>query len=180
MKMKISEKVSIPEGVECIYEEHSLKCKKGSVEISKKIIIPGVTVLVKNNEINFESNKANKNEKKKIYSYKAHLKNLFKGLDKKFIYKLEACNVHFPMSLKKEGSKIIINNFLGEKIPLIAEILPSVEVEIKGNQITVSSHNKEAAGQTAANLEYATKVRARDRRIFQDGIFITSKGGDEK
>jgi len=39
----------------------------------------------------------------------------------------------------------------------------------------VRSGNKYAAGQTAANLEQATRVRKKDRRVFQDGIFIVEK-----
>jgi large subunit ribosomal protein L6 len=79
------------------------------------------------------------------------------------------------MTLKVEGSKLAINNFLGEKKPRFAEILPNVNVDIKGQNITVSSPDKEAAGQTAANFEKATKVKNRDRRIFQDGIYIVEK-----
>ena len=79
------------------------------------------------------------------------------------------------MTLKIKNNELIINNFLGEKVPRKATIFPNVEVEIKGNIIKVSSIDKEAAGHTAANMEKATKVKKRDRRIFQDGIFITKK-----
>ncbi len=66
---------------------------------------------------------------------------------------------------------------MGETTERIAKILPNVKVDIKGSAVTVSSNNIEAAGQIAANLEKATRLTGRDRRIFQDGIFITSKCG---
>ena len=105
---------------------------------------------------------------------------MFKGLDEKFVYKLQSCNVHFPMTLKVEKNKLIISNFLGEKTPRHAEILSGVDVEIKGQNITISSHDKESAGHTAANFEKATKIKNRDRRIFQDGIFIVEKPGRDE
>ncbi|MDO8459850.1 MAG: 50S ribosomal protein L6 [Nanoarchaeota archaeon] len=177
MKQKIIESIQIPANVSCTFENRTLKCKSGSAEVSKEIHIPKVEVHIKNNEIVFECQKGNKIQYKKIKSFIAHLKNIFAGVQNKFIYKLEVCNVHFPMSLKTEGSKLLITNFLGEKNPRFAIIIKEVSVEIKGQHITVSSHNKEAAGQTAANIEKATKVRNRDRRIYQDGIFIVEKPG---
>ena len=35
--------------------------------------------------------------------------------------------------------------------------------------------NAEHVGQTMANLEQATKIKGRDPRVFQDGIYLTSK-----
>jgi len=81
------------------------------------------------------------------------------------------------MNVKIDGDRVIIKSFLGETTQRIAKILSNASIDIKGNKITVSSNDIEAAGQTAANLEKATRLTGRDRRIFQDGIFITAKPG---
>lgn len=175
MKKVFMEKVEIPQGVVCAFEDNTLKCKKNSKEISKKMDATGVDVKVDGNLVTFSAKEGNKNQFKTINSFVICTRNMFNGLDKEYVYNLEACNVHFPMSLKIEGSRLKIDNFLGEKVPRYSEILPNVKVEIKGVFITISSSDKEAAGQTAANMEKATKVRKRDRRVFQDGIFITEK-----
>mgnify|MGYP001614295277 FL=1 len=177
MKRKILEKISIPEGVSCQYENKLLKCSKGSLSLERKIIAPITKIKIENSEIIFEFNSGNKNNRKMIMTNIAHIKNIFKGLQEPFIYKLEVVNVHFPMTLKVEGAQLAVSNFLGEKKPRRAEILHDVEVEVKGHEITVSSPDREAAGQTAANFEKATKLKGRDRRIFQDGVYITEKPG---
>jgi len=79
--------------------------------------------------------------------------------------------------MKIDSGRLLINNFLGEKNPRVAVILPNVDVQLKGAKITVTSADKDAAGQTAANIEKATKIRNRDRRIFQDGIYIVERPG---
>lgn len=180
MKQKITETIEMPSEISCKYENNIIICKKNSIELKKKFNVPKISLNIKDNKIILECKKGNKNDFKQIQTAKAHIMNIFKGLEQKFTYHLEACNVHFPMTFKLEESKLVIQNFLGEKLPRYAVILPNVEVEVKGQKITVSSNDREAAGQTAANFEKATKIKGRDRRIFQDGIFITEKPEENK
>lgn len=180
MKQRIEEKIQIPEGISCSISNYHLVCSKSGVELKRNVRIPNVSIKVSGNEITLLSEKGNKNDLKTIRSNLAHIRNIFHGLTEKYVYHLESANVHFPMTLKVEKDKLIVNNFLGEKVPRVAVILPNVDVQVKGAKITISSHDKEAAGQTAANFEKATIVRKRDRRIFQDGIYIIEKPGREQ
>jgi large subunit ribosomal protein L6 len=177
MKTKVEEKIAIPEGVTCSYENNLLECKKDSKELSRKLEIPKVEVKVDSKEVTLICPKASKKEMKSIKSNVSHIKNIFSGLEETYTYELESCNVHFPMNIKAESDQVVITNFLGETVPRKARILPDVDVQIKGAKITVASIDKESAGQTAANLENATRVKGRDKRVFQDGIYITKKPG---
>ncbi len=175
MKHKITEEIPIPEGITCSYSGGILHCKSTVAELARRIKIDGVSLQSKENTLTFTTPRGNRTTRNLIMTNIAHIRNMFAGLQKKFVYTLETCNVHFPMTAKVEGQNLIITNFLGEKTPRRAQILPNVDVSVKGQTITLSSIDREAAGQTAANMEKATKIRARDRRIFQDGIFIVEK-----
>ena len=73
-----------------------------------------------------------------------------------------------------------VTNLFGEKVPRVAKLPWSpAEVEVKvmnKTDVIVKGIDKEKVGQTAANIERSCRIRNRDRRVFQDGIYITSKG----
>ncbi len=175
MRQKYNIEMGIPQGVNCEYSDRRLICRKGDAELSREMILPKTDISIKEGKIIFSCPKANKKNVALIKTNLAHIKNMFNGLEEEFMYELEICYVHFPITVKLDKNIFTITNFLGEKVNRSAEILDGVKVEIKGQNITVTSRNLEKAGQTAANIEKASKVGRRDRRVFQDGIFMTSK-----
>lgn len=177
MRTSVSEIIAVPDGITCHFGNHTLVCSKGSSSVSRTFVIHGTHITVKDGSVTLLCPRANKKSRATILSARAHIKNMFAGLEEPYVYELEICNVHFPTTVKIEGNKFIVTNFLGEKQKRIANILPSVSVDVKGQKVTVTSSDLESAGQTAANIEKATHVSKRDRRVFQDGIFITSKCG---
>jgi large subunit ribosomal protein L6 len=48
-------------------------------------------------------------------------------------------------------------------------------VAVQGDELIVAGINKEHVGQTAANIEQATRIKRRDPRVFQDGIYCIEK-----
>ena len=177
MKKDLERIIEIPTGVEVSVKNGEIAVKKGNDELKKKFDFGKVKMKVKENNVILSAKDATRRESRMIGTIWAHLKNMIKGAGEEFVYELEICNVHFPMNVKTQEDKVIIKSFLGEKTDRFSRILPNVKVDISGSEITVTSKDIESAGQTAANLEKATRLTGRDRRIFQDGIFITSKCG---
>jgi len=85
---------------------------------------------------------------------------------------------HFPIKTAVDGDSLVIQNFLGERHPRKAVILPGVTVNVSGDNLTVQGIDKEKVGQTVANIERATAVKRRDIRVFQDGIYRIDRGGE--
>ena len=165
----------IADSIEVSVSGKEFIAKGNGKELKRNFDIGKINASVKDNKVILTAKGATKREAKMMGTIAAHLKNMIKGLTEDFVYDLEVCSVHFPMNVKVEGNKVIIKSFLGETTVREANVLDGVKVDVSGSKITVSSHDIEAAGQTAANLEKATRLTGRDRRIFQDGIFITKK-----
>ena len=177
MHLDIKEEIEIPENVEIKLEGNVLTAKGPKGQVSRKFPLK-IKIEVK--KIVIEEKNATRNQKKIIKTSCAHINNMLNGALEGYEYSLQICSVHFPMNVSATKENVTIKNFLGETKERKASILPNANVEIKGDIIKISSPNIEAAGQTAANIESATKVSSRDRRVFQDGIWIIEKPGEEK
>ncbi len=179
MKKELYQKIEIPEGIEAEINEATLKVSGPKGENEKKFNINTLEFKKEDNKIIIGNKKATKKEKKLMNTIASHIKNMIKGVQEKFEYQLKICFSHFPITVEIKDKEAIIKNFLGEKIPRKTKIPKGVEVEIDKDIIKVESISKELAGQVAANFEIATKIRKRDKRVFQDGIFIINKAGRE-
>jgi len=51
----------------------------------------------------------------------------------------------------------------------------NVKVEVKGEDVYFIGPDKEALGQTAANVKTACRIRKKDPRVFQDGVYLYKK-----
>lgn len=179
MNKDLERVINLTDGMECLVDGKTVTIKANGKEVSKDFDFGKIKINVEGSVLKLSSKGSSRRESRMMGTIWASINNMIKGLSEDFVYELEICNAHFPMNVKVDGNKVIIKSFLGETKERVAKVLDDVKVEVSGSHITVSSHNIEKAGQTAANLEKAARLRGRDRRIFQDGIFITKKCGRE-
>ncbi len=166
------DKISIPSGVNVDVKNNGLvvtgKGKTFEIPFDARLN----SIVVENGEIAFKPmGKENKSKVSCMRSVISHVKNAFKGIDTGFSKKLQVVYSHFPVSIEVKDATAVIKNFLGEKVPRIASIIGDSKVDVNGQDISISGSNKYSVGQTANNLMAATKIKSKDRRVFQDGIY---------
>jgi large subunit ribosomal protein L6 len=110
-------------------------------------------------------------------TFESHVRNMIHGVTEGWTYEMEVFYAHFPMKVSVEDGHVVIENFLGEKSPRKTPVRGDTEVQVDGEELTLSGPDKEAVGQTAADIEQLTRVTDKDTRVFQDGVYITAKPG---
>ena len=174
---EVKEQIAVPDGVTATLENGVLTIKGEKGELSRVFSHPKIDVKIDNNVIEIRSKNVKRKEKALMGTFVAHIKNMVKGVTEGFEYKMKTVFSHFPIKTSVEGNEFVVQNFLGERSARRAKILEGVTVETKGEDVTVTGFDKEKVGQTVANIERATLVKKRDVRVFQDGVYRTSKGG---
>ena len=172
----IREEIEIPEGVEVIIEDE-ITVKGPNGETSRKFTYPNVTISKEDNIVVLETAFPKKKDKSMIGTTRAHINNMITGVTDGFTYHMKIVFAHFPMSVKVQDKEkmVTIENFIGERHPRSSKIVGDAKVQVKGDEVIITGVNKEDVGQTMANLEQATKIRGKDPRVFQDGIYLTSR-----
>ncbi|MBL7160032.1 MAG: 50S ribosomal protein L6 [Candidatus Aenigmarchaeota archaeon] len=173
--------VKIPEGIKLEQEafKTSVEGKLGKLErdFYSPLFAKKITIEKSGSEVKVKTDVDKRKIKSMVGTIASHINNMIKGVTEGWEYNLKIVYLHFPMTVKVEGNMLTVSNFLGSRSMRKAKILENVKVEIKADEVKVTGIDKEAVGQTALNIERAAKVKTKDRRVFQDGIHMTSKAG---
>ena len=177
MAKEIKKTVAIPDEVAVSIDGRMVTISGPKGEVARELWYPHITIQQVEDAISVDVDAAmiRKKQKAMVGTLASHIKNMIDGVAHGYRYRMKMVYSHFPVQLRIDGGKFIIGNFLGEKKDRVAQILDGSDVEINGDEVTVTGINKESVGQTAANIEQATKIKARDPRVFQDGIYVIEK-----
>jgi len=173
---KTKSDVKIPDGVKITIENNNIIVKGEKGELTRYFSHPKIELKINDKVLEIHGKNIRRKEKAILGAISAHINNMIKGVTKGYEYKMKTVFSHFPIKTIVEGNQFIIQNFLGERSPRRAEILQGVTVETKGEFVTIKGLDKEKVGQTVANIERTTKVKNRDIRVFQDGVYLVNTG----
>lgn len=174
---ELKETVAVPEGVTISIEGNIIKAKGPFGEATRKWNDLDVLIKMESGKVTVSSKNASKKQKRVIETMTAHVKNIISGVTKNNEYKLKICASHFPMQVSMEGNTIVVKNFFGEKIPRRTELMKDVKVVVQGDKIIVSGPDVEKVGAVTSQIEQTCRITNRDRRVFQDGIYLIEKNG---
>ena len=177
LKTKFVEKardfMKIPEGVSVKISDSAFTVSGSGGSLSKKFDSSTVKLEGREGEVIVSAiGKVSRKRLAAVNAVNSHLQNMFTGVAKGFLKKLSIVYAHFPISIEVKGGAVLIKNFLGEKSPRSAKIVGSTQVKADKQEVLVSGIDKEAVGQTAANMVQAVRIRHKDLRVFQDGIYL--------
>jgi large subunit ribosomal protein L6 len=170
---------AIPEGVSISCTNGVYVAKGPQGELTRRLYHPRINASVADGTITLTATNVTRREKKILFTHTSHVKNLIKGVAEGYEYKLKVCSGHFPMTVAVKGAVLEIKNFIGEAVPRTVKIDPRTKITVEGDLITVTGTDLEATSQMAASIEQKCRRTGFDRRIFQDGIYITHKDGNE-
>jgi large subunit ribosomal protein L6 len=167
--------IEMPEGVRVDLQGRTLSIKGKLGEAKKHFDKVNINISVQGNKVLVSPFSAKKKDNVIINTVTSLVNNMVTGVTKGFTYKLKVVYAHFPITVKTKGSQILVENFVGERSPRVAEIVGDCKISIEGDDIIVKGVSVEDVGQTAANVELATKIKRKDQRVFLDGVYIYHK-----
>ncbi len=143
--------------------------------LAREMRFPGIAIAIGDGIVTVSTDVTRKRVVAMVGTLASHIRNMCRGVTEGYEYRMKVVFSHFPIQLKLQGQTLVIDNFLGEKQSRYARIEPGVTAAVGNDAVTLSGIDKEKVGNSAANIEHATRIRNRDPRVFQDGIYIVER-----
>lgn len=167
--------IDVPEGVKVEVRDNTVSVTGPLGANSRKANDKFLAVAMGEKGITIESAKRSKKLAKRAMnaekSFAKELRNDIDGVRKYFEVNMKIVFAHFPISIEVRSDEVRINNMVGERAPRVSRIVGKTKVEVKGQDLRLYGTSLDDVNQTAANLRKTVRIREKDSRTFQDGVY---------
>jgi len=172
---KFQDEVVIPEGVVITLNKHMLSFVGPLGKTHKSFRSIPVSIEIVEGKVLLKAIGDRKRDYAILHTARSIIRNICEGLIDGYTIKMKVVYAHFPITVKVEGKKILIENFQGERAARITHVVGNTKVVPKGEDVILTGEVWTDITQTAANIELKTKVKNKDHRVFLDGIYAFEK-----
>ncbi len=106
-----------------------------------------------------------------VNSFCKELSNDMNGVVTPFEKHMRIVFAHFPITVESKDGFVYIKNIIGERMPRKSPIVGGTKIEVKGQNVRVYGTSLDDVAQTAANIRKTCRIRNKDSRVFQDGLY---------
>ncbi|MFC6613776.1 50S ribosomal protein L6 [Halopenitus salinus] len=167
--------IDIPDDVSAEIDHLDLTIEGPNGSVTRRLWYPDVEVAIDDDAVVITAENEDAKTNATVGTFESHVSNMIRGVTDGWEYGMEVFYAHFPMQVSVDGDEVVIENFLGERAERRTPIRGDTNVQVDGEEITLSGPSKEDVGQTAADIEQLTRVSDKDTRVFQDGVYIVEK-----
>jgi len=172
---KFQDEVVIPKGVTVTLNKHMLTFVGPLGKTHKSFRNIPVNLEIADGKVLLKTIGDRKRDYAILHTARSIIRNICEGLIDGYTIKMKVVYAHFPITVKVEGKKILIENFQGERASRITHIVGNTKVIPKGEDVILTGEVWTDITQTAANIELKTKVKNKDHRVFLDGVYTFDK-----
>lgn len=180
MKAEYEKRFEIPEDCEVAVDGKKISVSGPKGTLERTFPEPLVQISKQGNEIVASTELSRKKTRALVGTVLAHTRNMCVGVQHGYEYTMKIVYSHFPMTVDVRGDIIVIKNFIGERGERSARLIGDVQIKTTEDEVIISGIDIEHVSQSAANIQLATKIRDKDRRVFLDGIYVIRKRKGEE
>ena len=178
---RFSTEVKIPENVKVSLKTHMLNVEGPLGKTYKNFRKIPVDIEINDNMVLLKAQGTRNSSYAIMNTARSIIRNLLEGVVDGYTIKMKVVFSHFPINVKIDGKRVLIENFQGERAPRVTKIWGETKVVPKGDDVIITGHVLTDVSQTAAEIENGSRVKNKDHRVFLDGIYkFEKKKGIEK
>ncbi|MFQ6053979.1 MAG: 50S ribosomal protein L6, partial [Candidatus Bathyarchaeia archaeon] len=122
--------VEIPDGVAVKLEGKRVAVSGEKGEVTRDFGHTRVELALEGERLRIWAVNPKRKEASLVNTLASHVRNMIKGVTEGFTYRMKIVFVHFPMTIRIQDGKVIIQNFLGERRPREAAIVGGAKVSV--------------------------------------------------
>ena len=120
-------KLEMPDGVTASVNGRTLVMKGPNGTANKVFQRIPVDIEVKGNQVTVKPFTGKKKDVISANTVSSIVKGMIHGVTKGYEYKMKVVFAHFPVTVKVKDDNVVVENFMGERSPRLAKILPGLQ-----------------------------------------------------